>query len=114
MPTDEPTQLNAKQRSIQLGDVFNKEKSFPTSSEAMNCHFATGGELALKLCRQLEQKKARMFETCSHLSELWSCGQNSYGELCQGDTISRHELCRAPCNDNIDIKQVAAGVSSFL
>ena len=46
-----------------------------------------------------------------YFGELWSYGQNSYGELGTGDMISRLEPTCVCIADDVDIAQVAAGGS---
>ena len=48
------------------------------------------------------------FSKSSH-REVWSCGQNSYGELAQGDTQNRKAHARVQFLDSKDVIQVAAG-----
>ena len=74
-------------------------------------HVASG-EFATNLCRQLEENRARM--SGQSTSELWSCGQNSYGELCHDDMMSRHELSCAHFMNDMDIAQIAAGKTRCL
>jgi len=52
---------------------------------------------------------------CSHdrknrtIREVWTCGQNSYGELGHGDALSRHSHSEVLHLRDIDVIQVAAG-----
>jgi len=105
-PIDESSQ---KQQGIHLVDTYVKNKDKPTNlvpGEYLICNYAA--ESALRLCRVLDHEKGKILDK-SRLIELWSCGQNSYGELCHGDTTSRQKPCNVHFNDSIDVSKIATG-----
>ncbi|DBA03258.1 TPA: hypothetical protein N0F65_011617 [Lagenidium giganteum] len=54
-------------------------------------------------------KEQPMYGKCEASGELYSCGQNSYGELGIGDDIERHLLTSVPLCGWDDIRQVVSG-----
>ncbi|RLN96463.1 hypothetical protein BBJ28_00010025 [Nothophytophthora sp. Chile5] len=54
-------------------------------------------------------KEQPMYGKCEASGELYSCGQNSYGELGTGDDIERHQLTSVALCGWDDIRQVASG-----
>nr|CCA15971.1 conserved hypothetical protein [Albugo laibachii Nc14] len=50
-----------------------------------------------------------MYGKCESFGELYSCGQNSYGELGLGDDIERHQLTSVPLCGWDHIRQVVSG-----
>ncbi|KAE8910492.1 hypothetical protein PF005_g1640 [Phytophthora fragariae] len=54
-------------------------------------------------------KEQPMYGKCEASGELYSCGQNSYGELGTGDDIERHQLTSVALCGWDDIRQVVSG-----
>ncbi|GMF18203.1 unnamed protein product [Phytophthora lilii] len=54
-------------------------------------------------------KEQPMYGKCEASGELYSCGQNSYGELGTGDDIERHQLTSVSLCGWDDIRQVVSG-----
>lgn len=54
-------------------------------------------------------KEQPMYGKCEALGELYSCGQNSYGELGTGDDLERHQLTSVALCGWDDIRQVVSG-----
>ncbi|KAL3673478.1 hypothetical protein V7S43_001188 [Phytophthora oleae] len=54
-------------------------------------------------------KEQPMYGKCEASGELYSCGQNSYGELGTGDDIERHQLTSIALCGWDDIRQVVSG-----
>lgn len=61
-------------------------------------------ELPLSSREQIENK---------HMREVWSCGQNSYGELAHGDTITRTVYTKIKDLSGRHICQVSAGKANI-
>ncbi|POM80111.1 Hypothetical protein PHPALM_2093 [Phytophthora palmivora] len=54
-------------------------------------------------------KEQPMYGKCEASGELYSCGQNSYGELGTGDDLERHQLTSVALCGWEDIRQVVSG-----
>ncbi|KAL0585650.1 hypothetical protein ABG067_004573 [Albugo candida] len=61
------------------------------------------------LCKLSTLKEQPMYGKCESFGELYSCGQNSYGELGLGDDIERHQLTSVPLCGWDHIRQVVSG-----
>ncbi|KAL8008320.1 putative vacuolar protein sorting-associated protein [Plasmopara halstedii] len=61
------------------------------------------------LCKLAALKEQPMYGKCEALGELYSCGQNSYGELGTGDDLERHQLTSVALCGWDDIRQVVSG-----
>ena len=95
------------------GDIYLKTREkcegLSSSCENISYSYVANTTHAASLCQQLEDNKERKYgQKCG---ELWSYGQNSYGELGTGDMISRLEPTCVCIADDVDIAQVAAGGS---
>ncbi|KAI9995477.1 hypothetical protein PInf_012542 [Phytophthora infestans] len=65
--------------------------------------------LDTSICKLAALKEQPMYGKCEASGELYSCGQNSYGELGTGDDIERHQLTSISLCGWDDIRQVASG-----
>ncbi|TDH65060.1 uncharacterized protein CCR75_002142 [Bremia lactucae] len=61
------------------------------------------------LCKLAALKEQPMYGKCEAFGELYSCGQNAYGELGIGDEVERHQLTSVALCGWKDIRQVASG-----
>lgn len=66
-------------------------------------------DISLTLSKLAALKEQPMYGKCEASGELYSCGQNSYGELGIGDDIERHLLSSVPLCGWDDIRQVVSG-----
>lgn len=92
--------------------TIGKCERLPPSSENINFSCVANTTRAASLCRQLEETKEQMYR--QDCGKLWSCGQNSYGELGTGDTMSRLEPTCVRIADDVDITQAVGGRSMRL
>ncbi|CAH0477266.1 unnamed protein product [Peronospora belbahrii] len=65
--------------------------------------------LETTIAKLAELKEQPMYGKCDASGELYSCGQNSYGELGTGDDTERHQLTSVALCGWDDICQVASG-----
>lgn len=66
-------------------------------------------DISITLSKLAALKEQPMYGKCEASGELYSCGQNSYGELGIGDDIERHLLSSVPLCGWDDIRQVVSG-----
>ncbi|CAH0489393.1 unnamed protein product [Peronospora farinosa] len=65
--------------------------------------------LELSIVKLAALKEQPMYEKCETSGELYTCGQNSYGELGTGDDMERHQLTNIALCGWDDIRQVVSG-----
>lgn len=65
--------------------------------------------LEMSIAKLAALKEQPMYGKCEASGELYSCGQNSYGELGTGDDIERHQLTSVSLCGWDDIRQVVSG-----
>lgn len=70
---------------------------------------ATAVNLSASLAKLAALKEQPMYGKCEASGELYSCGQNSYGELGVGDDIERHQLTSVSMCGWDDVRQIVSG-----
>lgn len=90
-------------------DDFSMSISPKTFNPAQDIEFPNFNEQLLQLDNMPEPKL--IFNNIHFLNgyELWTCGQNTYGELGHGDTVTRKMVVKVSTLKNKEIIEVAAG-----
>ena len=96
--------------SIDVPSVHTIQVSLPSVAIVPHLHYIANMNTPalMKLGRGAKVDGAFM-GLQSEACEVWTCGQNSYGELAHGDTKSRSLLTKVETLSGCDVAQVAAG-----